>query len=152
MALPDLSHHVFVYGTLRPGGYYHRRLLAGKPVTATPAWVRGRLYALSPGYPGLRPGENRVEGEVLSFACDGILAALDALEGFDPADPLSLKGEYTRGLCEAFAPEGPLLGKVWVYWILPSRLSEYAARAVERWDHRALEVDEGARQGPERKP
>jgi gamma-glutamylcyclotransferase (GGCT)/AIG2-like uncharacterized protein YtfP len=99
--------------------------------------VRGRLYALSPGYPGLRPGLQKVEGDVLSFDDDALFAQLDHLEGFDPSRPVSEDFEYTREPCEAFSPEGTSLGTVWAYWILPSRLSHYEAIAVERWDHLA---------------
>ena len=127
MSLPSARHHVFVYGTLRPGGYYHRRLVEGHPVVTTSAWVRGQLYALSPGYPGMTPGERRVEGEVLSFDDDGLLAALDRLEGYDPNRPVSADFEYTRESCEVFSADGVSLGRVEAYWILPSRLSEYSA-------------------------
>lgn len=137
MPLPPARHHVFVYGTLRPGGFYHRRLVAGHPVIATPAWTRGQLYALSPGYPGLRPGENRVAGDVLSFDDDGLLRALDELEGFDPAHPDAPDGEYTRERCPVAAADGSPLGEAWAYWIRPERLEAYAARAVTAWDHRA---------------
>lgn len=135
MTLPKARHHVFVYGTLRPGGYYHRRLVDGEAVIATPAWVRGTLYVLDPGYPGLRPGNARVEGDVLSFEDDALLARLDKLEGFDPRDPASPDSEYTRERCEAFSLEGQPRGEVWAYWILPSRLSQYNGHVVEHWDH-----------------
>ncbi|MFP4281656.1 MAG: gamma-glutamylcyclotransferase [Opitutales bacterium] len=133
MSLPDARHHVFVYGTLRPGGYYHRRLVEGRPVEATPARVRGALYALAPGYPGMRPGDRWVAGEVLSFDADELLGALDELEGYASADPAG--GEYERASCEAWTPDGTLLGTVWAYWILPAKLIEYEGRPVERWDH-----------------
>lgn len=135
MSLPSARFHLFVYGTLRPGGYYHRRLVAGHEVKETAAWVRGQLYALAPGYPGMTAGDRRVEGDILSFDDEGLLQTLDQLEGFDPLNPSSLAGEYTRELCPAFAPDGASLGQVWAYWMLPSRLREYEGRPVERWDH-----------------
>jgi gamma-glutamylcyclotransferase (GGCT)/AIG2-like uncharacterized protein YtfP len=131
MALPEARYHVFVYGTLRPGGYFYRKLVAGRSVEATSAWVQGTLYALDPGYPGLLPGENRVEGSILSFNDPDLLDQLDDLEGYDAEAPE--EGEYERGEIDAFTPDGTALGRVFVYWILPQRLEEYQGREVEKW-------------------
>ena len=131
MRLPAKRFHVFVYGTLRPGGFYFKRLVEGLGVLSTPAWVSGELYKLDPGYPGLRPGERRVEGDVLSFDEPSLLDQLDELEGYDPQNPEA--GEYKRGQIEAFAMSGAALGEVAVYWILPERLKELNGTPIDKW-------------------
>lgn len=131
MSLPDAQFHVFVYGTLRPGGYFYRKLVAGRAVTETRAWVKGALYSLDPGYPGLRPGEARVEGDVLSFDDAELMDQLDELEGYDAEDPED--GEYLRGTVEACDADGRGLGEVSVYWILPQKLDELNGEPIEDW-------------------
>lgn len=131
MCLPDARFHVFVYGTLRPGGYFYKKVVAGRAVEATPAVVEGALYALEPGYPGLRPGERPVEGTVLSFSDASLMAQLDELEGYDPECPLD--GEYVRGMITARRLDGGLLGDVSVYWIRPEKLIEYRGQRIDNW-------------------
>ncbi|MFO8027172.1 MAG: gamma-glutamylcyclotransferase family protein [Opitutales bacterium] len=55
MNLSELS--VFVYGTLKPGGRYWPEFCEGKVGEPIPAKIRGALYDLHVGYPGLWLGE-----------------------------------------------------------------------------------------------
>jgi gamma-glutamylcyclotransferase (GGCT)/AIG2-like uncharacterized protein YtfP len=78
---------VFVYGTLKPGGRYHRRYCQSYLREALPAQVRGRLYDFPQlGYPAMTAGDDWVKGYLLLFgqgaACQDILRRLDALEGY----------------------------------------------------------------------
>ncbi len=132
MSLPDALHHVFVYGSLLPGGFYHERLLAGYEVAMNPAWTRGQLYQLAPGYPGLAAGTNRVKGVVLSFSSHRLLGELDHLEGVDPEDPST--GEYFRAPTRVFSPDGAFLDMTDAYWISPGRLTDYDGQPIEYWD------------------
>jgi len=82
--------HLFVYGTLRPGH-------APPEIAATVrrlrevgrASVRGCVHDLG-AYPGALLDDSaatRIDGIVLRLTADAsVLAALDAYEGFDPAD------------------------------------------------------------------
>jgi gamma-glutamylcyclotransferase (GGCT)/AIG2-like uncharacterized protein YtfP len=88
---PQMPDHLFLYGTLLPE-------LAPAPLRAALAGcqsvgdgsVPGRLYDLG-RYPGLVPdplARGRVLGQVFRLPEQGdVLEALDAYEGFDPADP-----------------------------------------------------------------
>ncbi|MCG5536062.1 gamma-glutamylcyclotransferase family protein [Ectothiorhodospira mobilis] len=76
-------HEVFVYGTLLQG-LRHHGVLAGAQCLGH-AHLRGRLFDLGP-YPALRPGPDRVRGEVYRVDA-ATLAHLDRLEGYDPQDP-----------------------------------------------------------------
>jgi gamma-glutamylcyclotransferase (GGCT)/AIG2-like uncharacterized protein YtfP len=93
--MPD---YLFAYGTLQPG-------LAPPEIAATAARLRpvgsgfvyGELYELD-GYPGAAPdarSKNRIPGTVLELPEDaGVLARLDAYEGYDPRSPE--RSEFVR--------------------------------------------------------
>lgn len=81
-------HAFFVYGTLKRGqsNYY---LIADAVRDAAIATIGGRLYDVGP-FPALVDGGERVYGEVLTIDLEAfprLLAILDDLEGYDPADP-----------------------------------------------------------------
>jgi gamma-glutamylcyclotransferase (GGCT)/AIG2-like uncharacterized protein YtfP len=83
-----VTNALFVYGTLMRGEPSAH--LVARARSIGPAFVRGRLYVLSEGYPALIAAstEERVFGELLAF--DDLareLAALDAYEGCDPEHP-----------------------------------------------------------------
>lgn len=82
----DSTARLFVYGTLHP----ERAPAEIRPVVRRlrligPATIVGRLHDLG-AYPGLTlDGEQTVPGHVFALPGDpGVLAALDAYEGFDP--------------------------------------------------------------------
>lgn len=80
MSADNLASHLFVYGTLRRGcdNKFARQLAEqGKFIDA--AKVSGRLYDLGP-YPGARPGNETVLGEVFQVD-EPLLSALDDYEG-----------------------------------------------------------------------
>jgi gamma-glutamylcyclotransferase (GGCT)/AIG2-like uncharacterized protein YtfP len=82
---------LFVYGTLRPAAAPPGAagLVARLPRLGS-GWLAGRLYDLGP-YPGAVPDPRcaeRVHGEVFELPDDpACLRAIDAYEGFEPADP-----------------------------------------------------------------
>lgn len=87
-----------------------RRLgLETKLVAAGNARMRGALMSLG-AYPALRPGgRGLVEGELYRVRDPRVMAALDAYEEFDPADP---------GASLFVRVRGPLAGRrqtAWVY-------------------------------------
>ena len=81
---------VFVYGTLRPGEKNYPAYLAGRTRREVSATVAGTLYFLAgEGYPCLVAEGGRVRGELMELLPGhyaATLAALDALEEYDPAD------------------------------------------------------------------
>lgn len=107
---------VFVYGTLKPGGHYWPEYCAGKLVCEPmPAKIRGELYDLHVGYPGLLlKSDNWVHGYVLEMASEAAFAGLDYLEGYVPGRP-EAENEYNRLRVPCFTPDGAALAEVWAY-------------------------------------
>lgn len=93
---------VFVYGTLLKGWSNYERYVRPYPHEAIPAEVRGELYHLPTGYPGLLAGRDRVRGNVLYVSpeeYEQVLAGLDELETYyGPGDP---RNEYERTVITA---------------------------------------------------
>jgi gamma-glutamylcyclotransferase (GGCT)/AIG2-like uncharacterized protein YtfP len=115
MSLSDLS--VFVYGTLKPGGRYWPAFCAGKVDEPVPAKIRGELYDLHVGYPGLLlQGDSWVSGYILNFKTAEDLARLDGLEGYH-SERSYAENEYIRLKLPAYSVSGEPLGKVWAYEI-----------------------------------
>jgi gamma-glutamylcyclotransferase (GGCT)/AIG2-like uncharacterized protein YtfP len=86
-----VSGHLFVYGTLLPDlAPESVRELVGRLRPRGPASVPGRLCDLGP-FPGAILSDEAatgVQGQVFELPDDpGLLAALDAYEGFDPRRP-----------------------------------------------------------------
>jgi len=120
--LPQKRFRIFVYGTLKCGGFYYRQFCEGHACESVPAIARGRLYALPAGYPALTRGDDWVRGELLCFDDRTLLAALDHLEGFNP-DEVSSENEYTREPCEVFDMEKQPLGRFETYLMSPYRVA-----------------------------
>ncbi len=124
--MTDLIPHVFVYGTLKPGGRYHSVAQRGGRFTSQDAYIEGfTLYHLEPeDYPAITRGEGKVHGNVFTFENIGqALPLLDELEGchWDPP-------EYERIKTVAY----PLNQEVWAYLYLDeARLAEPGAKRLE---------------------
>ena len=127
---------LFVYGTLREGGSNHAWLLRTHPEGLTRAWVAGRLFNLSTGYPALvpaaepqsqPPGPGWVRGEFIGYEdaedLESALADLDPLEGVE-------EGLFTREIL-AVHLEGGHRFLAWVYVFHVERLPRLQREAVE---------------------
>jgi gamma-glutamylcyclotransferase (GGCT)/AIG2-like uncharacterized protein YtfP len=121
---------VFVYGTLKPGGYYWPRYAEGKVAAHQPARVRGLLYHLHPGYPGLAEGEGWARGVLLTLKDESALRGMDELEGYAPDRPAP-ENDYQRHRVECWDEAGRSLGEVWVYLMLPDKIRELGGVPVE---------------------
>lgn len=106
---------LFCYGTLLPGQPNHH-LLAGAVRGQAAATLAGSvLYDLGEYPMLLEQGDAAVSGMVFQVAADHyqqVLAALDELEGYDPARPAA--SIYTREAREAVLSNGEAV-PVWVY-------------------------------------
>jgi gamma-glutamylcyclotransferase (GGCT)/AIG2-like uncharacterized protein YtfP len=93
-----MSQYLFAYGTLQPGlAPTQIARVAAKLRPVGEGSVRGVLYDLG-GYPGAvadPSAKGRIAGTVMELPeDDGVLARLDAYEGFDPQAPTT--SEYIR--------------------------------------------------------
>lgn len=88
----------------------------------TPAKIKGTLYDLHLGYPGLRlEGDTFVQGFILTFESQFDFDRLDELEGYMPNRPES-ENEYNRLEVECISPDGVELGAAWIYEVTPAVL------------------------------
>ncbi len=117
MPIPPAPRSVFVYGTLRRGEKNHRRYLAGRYRSCTPATLRGRLF-FDPreGYPYLVPAPGIVHGEVFELDPATAAATLRQLDGLEDYDPGNETGSlYLRREADALLADGRTV-RVWVYF------------------------------------
>lgn len=122
---------VFVYGTLKPGGRYWPRFCEGKVIDVALAKVRGELYDLHVGYPGvLFRGNGWVEGCLLSFPKEADFLQLDWLEGYQPGRDVS-KNEYIRLKMPCFSIDGEPLGDFWAYEMTEATLKRHNGTRME---------------------
>ncbi|WP_404784060.1 gamma-glutamylcyclotransferase [Altericista sp. CCNU0014] len=120
---------VFVYGTLKPGQVNYDRYCGDRILQALPAQVRGRLFHLSLGYPGMTSGDAWVQGYLLQFADESALLALDRLEDYQPQRP-EAHNEYQRREAEVFGQDGRSLGFAWAYFMTPQKIQEYDGKWI----------------------
>lgn len=125
---------VFVYGTLKPGGRYWPPFCEGKVARQHPAKIRGELYDLHVGYPGLRlQGADWVYGWLLELADPAHLSGLDYLEGYAPGRPES-ENEYNRVRVPCYDLENQPLGEVWAYEITPTTFAQHRTTYISSGD------------------
>ncbi|MDX2212025.1 MAG: gamma-glutamylcyclotransferase [Oculatellaceae cyanobacterium bins.114] len=105
---------VFVYGTLKPGGFYYKQYCEGRVVASYEAIALGQLYDLPLGYPAMTTGNDPVRGYVLEFNQPEVLQDLDELEGYDPQRSPD-QNEYERVWVEVFDRDRHSLGFAWTY-------------------------------------
>lgn len=110
-----MSELIFFYGTLMAG--FDRRRRAGidnKLTYMGRGSISAALFDLGI-YPAAVPApEGEVWGEVYAMSdADTVLAALDDIEGYRPADPD--KSLYSREQTEVRLPDGSL-ARAWVYF------------------------------------
>ena len=122
---------VFVYGTLKPGGYYWPQFCEGKVASVVAAKIRGELYDLHVGYPCVfMRGDAWVQGTVLTFERQRDFEQLDVLEGYEPDRPVE-QNEYIRLRVDCYRPEGELLGKVWAYEMTDATFQRFAGTRLD---------------------
>ncbi|MDX5564949.1 gamma-glutamylcyclotransferase [Streptomyces sp. ID05-04B] len=114
----------FVYGTLRPGQVNHDRFLHGRTLREEPARLPGAVLYYGPGYPyaveepdeaGLTVAGDLVTARPEAYA--RLLADLDRLEEYAPADPRNL---YERVAREVTRAAGAAPVRAWVYVAAPA--------------------------------
>lgn len=118
----DYRFRIFAYGTLRPNGYYYRKICAGRIGSFQPALIRAQLFHLQAGYPAVCPGNDWIRGDILYFSDEKLKADIDRLEGFDPNRPAE-ENEYTLSPAMAFDLDRKLIGSFPVYWMSEQRIA-----------------------------
>lgn len=127
-------HKVFVYGTLKPGGHYWPQFCEGKVSVVEPAKIRGELYDLHVGYPGVfLRGSSWVQGYVLTFPKRADFEQLDVLEGYEPDRSAELN-EYVRCRVECFSHEGKPLCEAWGYEMTEATFRQFSGTRIECGD------------------
>lgn len=122
---------VFVYGTLKPGGYYWPRFCEGKVSEVLPAKIRGSLYDLGVGYPGVVLDDyGWVQGYLLTIPNEADFYQLDVLEGYEPHRELS-KNDYLRLKVPCFTLDGAPLGEFWAYEMTAAMMTRHNAILIE---------------------
>ncbi|MCM1984243.1 gamma-glutamylcyclotransferase family protein [Lyngbya confervoides] len=113
---------LFVYGTLQPGHQNYDHYCRHCILAYQPAQVKGQLYHLPQGYPGMIAGDQWIQGYLLTVPEDPQwLIALDALEDYRPGAAHNL---YERVCLEVFDLGEEPLGLAWAY--------QMAAETVQR--------------------
>jgi gamma-glutamylcyclotransferase (GGCT)/AIG2-like uncharacterized protein YtfP len=124
----------FVYGTLRPGEANHDRFLRGRTLAEEPARLDGAHLYDGPGYPYVvedPDGGGPVHGHLVTARPEeypALLAALDLLEEYAPADPRNL---YERVAREVIRTADGTAVQAWVYVAAPpvaARLRTHGTR------------------------
>ncbi len=118
---------VFVYGTLKPGGFYHDTYCGGFRFDAEAGQVKGELFELpSVGYPGAIESEaNHVKGFLLTFhhSESEVLEKLDLLEGYDE-ERRPEENEYYRTRVSVFDENRRVLcDQAWCYFMKPEKIT-----------------------------
>ena len=118
--------HVFIYGTLKPDGLYHKDYCGGFNLEAQEATTAGKLFD-SPelGYPGaMEASDGTIRGYLLTFDASEIevLSKLDVLEGYI-ANNHPGENEYYRKRVPVFTGKGYKVEKLaWCYFMEPNPL------------------------------
>ena len=129
--MQNRTQKVFVYGTLKPGGFYWSQFCEGKVAVAIPAKIHGKLYDLHVGYPGaFLGGDGWVQGYVLSFPRAIDFFQLDVLEGFKPNRSNRLN-EYVRVRVDYFNTDGVNLGEAWAYEMTQATFERFSSTRIE---------------------
>lgn len=94
------SNNIFVYGTLKTGQVRSHQWPI-TPQQIRPAWTKGRLFDTGP-FPALLAGEDRVAGQVWSFADDDLPRTFEVLDAIEGTNQPGEKNEYDRILAPVF--------------------------------------------------
>ena len=95
-----------------------------------PAKIRGELYDLHVGYPGLAlQGDGWVHGYLLNFKSEADFLRLDVLEGYDP-DRTYSDNEYIRIKTPCFTTDGEPLGEAWTYEMTEATMKRHQGTLI----------------------
>ena len=131
---------VFVYGTLLSGFHNDSGYIKPFPHTKTRATIKGEIYHLPEGYPGLLMTDaGKVAGEIVDFApevYEKALAGLDELETYYGEG--DSRNEYERIPVTARVQETGQEVEVYVYRYLDEAYVKRVGTRVEHGDWRAF--------------
>lgn len=114
---------IFVYGTLKPGGFYWKQYCHNNTEDLGVAVVQGSIYHLPEGYPGATlQGRGIIRGNVLKLPNSDLLRQLDELEGFSPNNQPD-DCEYTRQLVDCKMLQTGTKQLVWFYHMSAEKIT-----------------------------
>lgn len=111
-------------------------LLCDRTTTIQPAKVRGQLFDLLMGYPGMVAGKGWVKGYLLSFTDEAVLADLDRLEDYQRDRP-SHDNEYQREWVEVFDEDERSQGFAWAYFMSVENVERYGGTWIANGEWRS---------------
>lgn len=130
---------VFVYGTLKPGGFYWPKFCEGKVERFWKARAKGQIFHLPVNYPAVHfGGDDWVYGFVLELGDAQTLRGFDQLEGFDPGSPSDSRNDYFRKRIEVERIDSGDCIEVWSYEMGLEKIRSQGGARVESgdWLHR----------------
>ncbi|MEY2985714.1 MAG: hypothetical protein RLZZ568_2331 [Cyanobacteriota bacterium] len=108
-----------------PGQCNHAQFCRPYLQHATVGYVFGKIYHLPHlGYPGVCEGTDRIWGHLLVFSHGFSLAALDALEDYDP-HRLPDYNEYNRSITSVFLEDEQVYQDAWIYRMTPTNIQRH---------------------------
>jgi len=120
--MTDEVKKVFVYGTLKVGGYFAEGLDKARK-SSVPAKATGKLINIDNRFPGLIDGDGTVHGEIHEYdQFDRVLMVMDGIEGYTKRDPEN--SLYRRRVIEVETDAGET-EEVYAYFF---------NRAADEWD------------------
>ena len=119
---------VFVYGTLKPGGFYHETYCGGFRFDAEEGRVHGNLYDFPAlGYPGATENKaNSIKGVLLTFHHEEseVLGKLDVLEEYDRKRPPEQNEYYRKQVVVFDEAKQAICKSAWCYFMEQKKVAQ----------------------------
>jgi gamma-glutamylcyclotransferase (GGCT)/AIG2-like uncharacterized protein YtfP len=117
----DKRTYVFAYGTLKPGGRYHKSYCCGFNFEVQVATIEGKLFYFPKlGYPAaMEASDSSIRGCLFNFRNSEfeVLSKLDELEGYDPNRHANTNEYYRKKVIVYNASGAKVDKRAWCYFM-----------------------------------